>query len=318
MQIPRLSTGDFFFNMEKLFDVIIIGGSVAGLSTALTLGRALRNVVVIDCDSPCNQYTPESHNFFTRDGESPQALLSIARQQLQQYDNITFLSAKASAAEGQDGAFQVTAGDKTVKGRKVVLATGLRDLFPEIDGFESCWGKSVLHCPYCHGYEVRDRPTAVLANGEAAYHLGTLIHNWTKKLTVLTNGVSELRAEEQARLESFGITINERNIKRFFHHNGVLSSVVFDNEEQLPIEVIYASIPFEQQSDLCEQLGCKISSHHHIEVDDEQRTSIKGVFAVGDCTAQPRAISVASASGTKAGFTINLELMLEEKMPSDK
>lgn len=304
--------------MQNRFDVIIIGGSIAGISAALTLGRALRQVLVVDSGTPCNRQTPKSHNFLSRDGIPPLELIATSREQLARYENVTWLEGIANAAAGSDGEFEVTVGDRRFQSSKILLATGLRDLFPDIDGFKNCWGISVLHCPYCHGYEVRQETTAVLANGEAAYHLGTLIHHWTRKLVVLTNGVSELRLEEAQKLETLGIEINEKNIVKLVHNNGLLGKVQFEDGAVLPMKVIYASIPFEQQSDLGEKLLCKISSHKHIEVDDQQRTSIPGVFAAGDCTQEQRAVSVAAASGTIAGFTINLELLLNEKMPSDK
>jgi len=301
------------------YDVIVIGGSAAGLSAAMTLGRALRNVLIIDSCDPCNVQTPRSHNFLSRDGFSPSDIIKVSLEQVLAYPNITLISGEATHAVQEDDIFRIEISTgQSATCDKLLLATGLRDIFPDVEGFRECWGISVLHCPYCHGYEVRDEPTVIFANGEAAYHLSVMVHNWSKKLTVVTNGISELRFEEASRLEELGVTVIEKEVSRFEHENGHVKRIAFNDGTHFETNVIYASIPFEQKSDLAEQLGCKISSHNHIEVDDEQRTTIENVFAAGDCTAQARAISVAAASGTKAGFTINLEMVLNEKMPSDK
>ncbi|HEX9980998.1 MAG TPA: NAD(P)/FAD-dependent oxidoreductase [Flavobacterium sp.] len=297
---------------DKSYDVIIIGGSAAGLSAALTLARALRQVLIIDCGTPCNMQTPRSHNFFTQDGNTPAAILDQAKEQVLSYPNVTFLHDKVVQAQSIDDAFAVeTESGETFDSKKILLCTGLSDQKPDISGFAECWGITVLHCPYCHGYEVRNEPTAIFANGEAAYHLGVLINNWTKNITVLTNGTSELRNEEMEKLTELGITVIDNEIEAFENDNGRLSTVRFKDGSSFDVGVVYASIPFQQQSSLAEELGCKISSHGHVDVDTEQRTSIQGVYAAGDNTAQQRAISVAAASGTKAGFTINIDLILK-------
>ncbi len=300
--------------VDSNFDVIIIGGSAAGLSAAMTLGRSLRNVLVIDSCEPCNIQTPQSHNFITQDGNSPIDILATAKEQVLKYPNVTFVDDHAVTAKCENDHFYIeTENGNRYRADKLVLCTGLKDKMPDVRGFAECWGISVLHCPYCHGYEVRNRPTAIFANGEAAYHLGILINNWTSDITILTDGISELRFEEAAQLEERGIKVNEKEVEQFIHNNGNLQGVRFKDGTTFDIGVVYASIPFEQQSDLAEQLGCKISSHNHIDVDDEQRTSIEGVYAAGDCTAQQRAISLAAASGTKAGFTVNLDIVLKRE-----
>jgi thioredoxin reductase len=188
----------------------------------------------------------------------------------------------------------------------------LTDIFPEIPGFPDCWGISILHCPYCHGYEIRDIPTAVMANGEAAFHVAMLIYNWTPHITVLTNGVSQLRQQEMETLESLGIKIIETEIGSVTHRDGQLEMIEFVDGSQFPITAMYASVPFRQQSALAEKLGCKMTAKGHVEVDAQHRTSVEGVYAAGDNTAEHRAISVAAASGTVAGFTINFDHVIPE------
>ncbi|HLA56428.1 MAG TPA: NAD(P)/FAD-dependent oxidoreductase [Flavobacterium sp.] len=297
--------------MPQRYDVIIIGGSSAGLSAAMTLGRSLRKVLVIDSNEPCNIQTPRSHNFITQDGKAPAEIAAFIKQEVLKYPTITFIADKAINAIAEENGFTVETKTEKFQTENILLATGLTDMMPDIPGFAECWGISILHCPYCHGYEVRGQETAILANGEAAYHLGILINHWTQKITALTNGISELRNEEAEKLSALNINVIENEIEAFVHTDGQLEKVKFKDGTYFPIKVMYASIPFRQQSDLAEKLGCKFNAHGHIDIDAEQRTSITGVYAAGDNTAQHRAISVAAASGTRAGFAINAEMILK-------
>ena len=174
---------------EQLFDVIIIGGSYAGLSAAMSLGRSSRNVLVIDSGKPCNLQTPHSHNFLTRDGEKPAELAAIAKAQVLAYPTVKMISAFAAGATKTDFGFSIsTSENQNFKTKKIVLATGVKDIFPNIIGFAQCWGISVLHCPYCHGYEVKNKKLGVIANGEIGYEFSKLIYNLSKDLTIFTNG----------------------------------------------------------------------------------------------------------------------------------
>ena len=296
------------------FDVAIVGGSAAGIAAALTLGRSMRTVVVFDDGNPCNIQALKSHNFITRDGIEPAEFLSKGREELANYETVRQIHDRIVAITGEDGKFELSdQNGNSYQSEKVILATGLHDEMPEIVGFAQCWGISVLHCPYCHGYEVAGKPTIVFANGEAAYHLSVLISNWTKSVTVVTNGISELRHEEAVKIENLGIKVIEKPVQKFIHQNGRLQKIAFDDGSQMDTSVMYASVPFKQHSTLAEELGCKMTSGGHIDVDDQHRTSIAGVYAAGDCIAQPRALSVASASGTKAAFTVNAEWVLRER-----
>src|SRR5690348_8645980 len=179
------------------FDVIIIGGSFAGLSAAMSLGRALRNVLIIDNGLPCNRQTPHSHNFITQDGKTPTEIATLAREQVSQYNTIKFRSGAVHKALKKGNTFEViTKTDELFYSKKLIIATGLRDIMPDINGFEECWGISVIHCPYCHGYEVRNEKTGILANGDQGFDLSRLVSNWTKDLTLYTNGKSTLTTEK--------------------------------------------------------------------------------------------------------------------------
>src|SRR3954454_530441 len=194
----------------KQFDVIIVGGSYAGLAAGMALGRALRNVLIIDGGNPCNKQTPRSHNFLTNDGKSPKEIARLAKQQVRKYETIGFLNALVTASIRTETGFQIQIqSSDTFSAKKVVFATGIKDIMPGIPGFAECWGISVLHCPYCHGYEVRHQRTGILGNGEYGYEFSKVISNWAKDLTLFTNGASTLTTGQSEKLERNHIRIVE-------------------------------------------------------------------------------------------------------------
>ncbi|HEV7380061.1 MAG TPA: NAD(P)/FAD-dependent oxidoreductase, partial [Dyadobacter sp.] len=187
---------------NKKWDVIIVGGSYAGLAAEMSLGRAIRNVLIIDSGKPCNAQTPHSHNFLSRDGITPAELATIAREQVLAYPSVQILNGTATSVSGTNGNFVVgTEAGQEFHTRKVLFATGVRDLIPEIPGVRECWGISVIHCPYCHGYEVRNEKTGIWINGSATLEFASLIRNWTPELTILTNGEATFDADTFRKLD---------------------------------------------------------------------------------------------------------------------
>lgn len=300
--------------MEKQtnFDVIIIGGSYAGLSAAMSLGRSLRSVLVIDSGQPCNRQTPHSQNFLTHDGHAPAQIAAEARQKLTKYDTIKFHNGLAVAVGKTDRRFEVTAqsGEK-FSGKKLIFATGIRDIMPDIPGFSDCWGISVIHCPYCHGYEYRGKKTAILANGAKAYHLASLVNNLTDDLTLLTSGRVEVDFPAAEKLKANGIEINEKEVVEIVHDRGHVKEVVFSDGSREAFTAIYAALPFEQHTDLPETLGCAFTEYGYIQVDTMQKTTVDGVFACGDNAAMMRSVANAVASGNVTGAIVNKELVDE-------
>lgn len=295
------------------YDVICIGGSYAGLSAALALGRSLRRVLVIDAGKPANRQTPHSHNFLTRDGATPAQLTAISREQLKLYSTLSFLDDTALTATTDTAGFRVTtAGGHTFSSRKLLLATGLVDMLPNLPGFAECWGRSVLHCPYCHGYEVRHQPVGILANGEVGYELATLIQHWNPDLTLYTNGPATLTEAQHYTVKMLNIPIVETLLTAIEHQNGFVSNLVLANEDRVFLNALYARVPFQLSSDLAQQLGCQLTDHNLIEVTDFGATTAPGVFAAGDATTMFRQVALAVASGSKAGAWINRELIAED------
>ena len=181
----------------KDFDVIIVGGSYSGLAAGMALGRSLRRVLIIDSGKPCNRQTPHSHNFITQDGKTPKEIATLAKQQVEKYETVTFFNGLATNGVKTKEGFEIqTASGETFFAKKIIFATGIKDIMADIEGYADCWGISVLHCPYCHGYEVRNEITGILGNGEYGFEFSGLISNWTKKLTLFTNGKSTLTTEQ--------------------------------------------------------------------------------------------------------------------------
>lgn len=297
---------------ETIFDVIIIGGSYSGLASAMALGRALRNILIIDSGKPCNKQTPHSHNFLTQDGNTPKQISETAKLQVQKYDTVKFYNGIAINATKEDFGFAVkTNSEEIFKAKKLIFATGLKDIFPKIEGFSECWGISILHCPYCHGYEVRNEETGIIANGEAGFEYARLISNWTKKLTIFTNGKSNFTKEQTEKLSSKNIQIIEKEILKVNHSEGKVESVEFADNSKAEVKAIYARPDFEQHCKIPIDLGCEINEQGLLKVDAFQKTTIKNIYACGDNCAM-RSLALAVSTGTMAGVVVNKELIEEE------
>ncbi|SHG33979.1 NAD(P)/FAD-dependent oxidoreductase [Pedobacter caeni] len=297
---------------SNLLDVIIIGGSYAGLSAGMTLGRAMRKVLIIDSGKPCNAQTPHSHNFLTLDGERPAEIARKAKEQVLAYPTVSFRNDLVISAKKPDGFFELTtASGEMFSARKLLFTTGVKDLMPDIKGFAACWGISVIHCPYCHGYEVRHQKTAVLINGNDAFHFAQILSNWTKELVLFTNGPITLDTEQQEQLKKNNIQWIETPVGRLLHTDGQLKSIVLSDGEEHSFSVMYARIPFEQHSSIPQELGCKLNEQGYLEVSEMQQTSVAGIYAAGDNTTMGRSVAIAVAAGVRSGSMINYELIMD-------
>jgi len=294
------------------FDVIIIGGSYAGLSAAMALGRSLKKVLVVDSGLPCNRQTPHSHNFLTQDGKTPLEIAMLAKQQVQKYTTVGWVEDHVIGCTPFDFGFELeTASGKSFSSRKLIFATGIADQMPAIKGFAECWGISVIHCPYCHGYEFRNRKTGIIANGDRAAHLASLVNNLTDRLTILTSGQAEFSAEQLKLFQKHKIDIVQSDITEIIHQEGKVTHLVFENGDMLPFDAVYAAIPFEQHCSLPVSMGCELTEQGYIRVDAYQKTTIPGIFACGDNSNLMRSVANAVSSGNIAGAMANMELTRE-------
>lgn len=297
------------------YDVVIVGGGPAGLSAALALGRARRNVLLLDGNEPRNARTHASHNFFSRDGEHPLELRRLGREQLAPYTTVQIQDREIVRAEGHDGEFclRFTDGDE-IGTRKVILATGVRDIMPDIEGFRQLWGSSVFACPYCDGWERRDQQWAVLAAPPEALPYAALLASWTRDLVLLTNGFEEIDPETTRGLAAMSIPVRTEPIVRLDAEGDRLQRIVFASGESLERSVLFNRPRQERRIDLARQLGCELvvdgPTPDLIRVDAMHQTTVAGVFAAGDVTTMMQSIAVAVSSGSAAAAMANHQLAL--------
>ena len=294
------------------YEVIIVGGSYAGLSAALVLGRSLRRVLVLDSGKPANRQTPHTHSFLTRDGATPADLRAVAQRQALTYPTVQLIEAVATSATRQATGFVVTTDTgNSYSASRLLLATGLVDQLPPIPGLAECWGVSVLHCPYCHGYEVHGQPLGVLANGDEGFEFSKMIHHWSSDLTLFTNGPSTLSAEQRAALQRHQIAIVETPVSAIPHQHGQLSGLVLDDQTHYPLTALFARPSIHQAATMAWELGCLHDDMGFVQVDDWGRTNVPGVFAAGDTQTMMRQVMVAGTNGLRAAVSINKELIEE-------
>lgn len=296
---------------NKDFDVIIIGGSYAGLSAGMALGRSLRNVLIIDNGKPCNRQTPHSHNFITHDGKAPKEIATLAREQVEKYNTMKFHEGTVTKISKNDEFAVETQDGNSFHAKKLILASGVKDVMPDIPGFAECWGISVLHCPYCHGYEVRNETTGILSDADMAYDFTKVVYNLTKNLSLLTNGRSALSEEQKEKLAGNKISLIEDQVESIEHENGHIRKVIFKTGKEISLNALYAKIPFIQNVDTSE-LGCELTEQGFIKVDFMQKTNIPGLFACGDNITMMRSVANAIAQGNFTGAVVNKELAEEQ------
>jgi len=295
------------------YEVVIIGGSYAGLSAAMSLGRSLRQSLVIDSGLPCNRQTPHSHNFLTMDGETPAAIAAKAREQVLHYQSVSFLNDVAITGKKlKEGFLITTEKGHEIVANKLVFATGIRDQMPEIKGFAECWGISVIHCPYCHGYEFRGKKTGIMASGEKVFHIASLVNNLTNKITILSSEQSSFTADQIRKLNDHQIQVIQSEVVEIEHQEGKINSVVFKDGTKEEFDAVYAAIPFVQHCDIPVQLGCELTETGYIKVDGFYKTTVDGVFACGDNSSMMRSVANAIGSGNMVGAIVNKILTDEQ------
>ena len=295
------------------YDVVIIGGGPAGLSAARALGRARKHVLLCDSGPRRNAAAVHMHNFVTRDGVTPDEFRSLAREQLSQYPSVVVEDVLVGRVAGAKGAFRVAAGADSVDARRILLCTGMIDEPLPVDGFRELWGHAIVQCPYCHGWESRDRPWGYLARAEHASHLPMFalqLRGWTSDVCVFTNGDFELPDAARGQLIAAGLRIETARIGRLVARDRRLEAIELSNGVQVACELLFAHPP-QRQVDVVRALGVALDSEGFVEVDPMSRqTSVPGVFAAGDLTTRMQAAIAAAASGMQAAAMINAELMM--------
>lgn len=292
-------------------EVAIIGGSFSGLSAALSLVRSLRKIIVFDSERPCNKTTPASHNFITHDGESPDSIRTKAITDLKKYPNFKLQLGEVETIEKTEKGFLLKGnGFSPIQTDKIIFATGLKDILPEIPGFAESWGKSVIHCPYCHGYEFVGNKTGLWMNEPGIFEHSNFLKHWTKELTIYTNGPIQFPKEEQSKLENEGIQIVTDLVEALVHQKGQISAIKLKSGKENHIDALYTRLPMVQHSKLPEEIGCKLLPSGHLEVTNFYETNVPGVYAVGDMSSMFRSVANAVHSGNIAGAMLNRAMIL--------
>ncbi|MDP3385356.1 MAG: NAD(P)/FAD-dependent oxidoreductase [Phenylobacterium sp.] len=294
------------------YDVIIVGGGFAGMSAALQLARARRPILVVDAGQPRNRFAAASHGFLGQDGAAPMAIMREALRQLSAYSTVDFVHGRAASATGELDGFEVTLEDGEVQtARRLVLATGVADTLPAIPGLTERWGQSVMHCPYCHGYEVRDRRIGVLANHPMASHQALMLPDWGPT-TFFTQGVVALDAELSAKLAARGVAVETTPVIEVLGEAPAISGVRLADGRITPLEAIFTAPKTAPASDLAQQLGCALEdgmTGPHVRLEAGQQTTVPGVYSAGDVASPMHNATLASAAGVMAGIGAHQSLI---------
>ena len=295
------------------YDVIIVGAGPAGLSAALVLGRSRRRVLVSNAGQHRNAVSRALHGFLTRDGIDPRELLRIGRQQLDHYDTVKVQDIGVTNIISDNGRFALTLTDGTqLFTRKVLLATGMVDELPDIPGFETFYGRSIFHCPYCDGWEVRGQPLAVYGHGTNGPGLALELTGWSSDLTLVTDGPWEINAEDREKLGRNRIQIREQKIVRLEGDDGILERIVFEDGAILKCRAMFFNQGHRQHSDLAARLGVNIDPHGDEVVSNRhESTNVPGIYVAGDAAFHTHFVIIAASEGAIAAFAINSALLRE-------
>ncbi|MDO9019138.1 MAG: NAD(P)/FAD-dependent oxidoreductase [Deltaproteobacteria bacterium] len=296
------------------YDVIIVGGGPAGLSAALALGRARKRVLLCDAGPRRNAAAVHIHNFVTRDGTPPDEFRAVGREQLVAYPKVEVRDAPVGGLTGSSGAFQVAVGEEIVEARRVLLCTGMIDELPAIDGLRELWGHAVFQCPYCHGWEVQDRPWGYLARAADLAHLvpfAILLRAWTRDVVAFTGGAFEVPEDSLERLRAAGVRIETAPLARLVADGQQLQAVELTDGARVPCEALFAHPP-QRQVGLVRALGVGLDDDGFVRVDPMTReTSVAGIYASGDLTTRMQGAIFAAAAGVQAAAAINGALTME-------
>jgi thioredoxin reductase len=296
-----------------MHDVIIVGAGPAGLSAALMLGRCRRRVLVFDTGTPRNASSHALHGYLTRDGTPPKDFLALAREELRTYDTVRLCAGEVTAAECAASRFVVTlrSGERHAA-RKLLLATGVADNLPEIPGFRDLYGRSVFHCPYCDGWELRDAPLAVYGRGARGLGLSLELTLWSRDLVLCTDGPPGIDDGGLERLAANGVEVRDERLARLEGRDGLLERIVFQSGAALPRRALFFTTGQYQRSPLLAQLGCEFNEKGTVMTGKYESTHLPGLFVAGDASRAVQWVVVAAAEGAEAAFAINTDLLRED------
>ena len=297
--------------MQTTYDVIVIGGSYAGMAAALQLARGRRKVAVIDAGIRRNRFATHSHGLLGQDGKSPSVIAEEAKAQLVKYPSVTWIEGSALSAEKRGDLFTVTTADSSLSAKRLVLATGVSDHLPAITGLQDRWGRSVFHCPYCHGYELNQGPLGVLAVSEASIHQALLIPDWGPT-TFFTNNCFMPNDLQRQQLAARNVQIETETISEIAGEQSVI--VKLTNGRLVEMAGLFVASLTKPASSIAYDLGCELAESpvgFYVKTGELKQTSIPGVFACGDLGRAMGSVTFAIGDGAQAGFAVHRSLIFD-------
>jgi thioredoxin reductase len=296
----------------EIYDCIIVGGGPAGLNAAIVLGRCRRKLVIFDNEQHRNRHSHGIHNYLTRDDILPHDFLRLCHRELEKYSVQTIHKKVISAKKNEQETFAVKDENGTIYySKKLLIATGLTDTLPDIEGFKELFGKSVFHCPYCDGWEVRDKKIGVYARNKEGWELALSLKAWSDNVTLYTNGRNKVKSFQKEYLDANEIPVIATQILKLHGENGQLQKIIFKNGEERDCDALFFVNGYTQQCNIAEAFGSEVNKKGVIVTNRYQQTNIKGLYVAGDASKDMQFVVVAGAEGAKAGVTINKELQKE-------
>lgn len=291
------------------YDVVIVGGGPAGLSAALVLARGCKRVLLCDAGTPRNAAAHGVYGFVTRDGVAPAEFRRVAHEQLKAYPSVTTKNLMIENITPIEGGFEVQSAEGTVTTRRVLLVSGMIDVLPEnVPGYRELWGKSLFQCPYCHGYEVKEKSWGVWTASAQWIEHAIFFTGWSRDVMVFTNGEYPVPTEIKEKLTRAGVALEERKILGLKVRDGLLSAVQVEGGE-VERGVLFVRPP-QTQAPLIQRLGLSLDEMGFVKVNELQQTSLPGIYAAGDLITMKQGAMVAASSGAMAAYGMNHELTM--------
>ena len=298
--------------MNQNIDVLIVGGGPAGLTAALTLARGGRVVMVCDDGQPRNARASHMQNFPSRDGTPPAEFRDQIKKDLAKYEHVYFNNIGVQSITKNNQQFDIVLNDQTkFTVKKIILAHGVKDTLPDLPGVNEIFGKSLFFCPYCHGYEHKNQPIALLGNGDFIIHMAPIVSGLTNDLKVFTNGAATISVEQMQKLQKHNIEVIEDEIESFIHEGEDLKAIKLKNNKVIPRLFAFTHANFKLRSDLGIKLGCELTEMGLYKMDEMGKTSVHGVFAAGDVVGMRHSVLMACNSGQLAAASTNYEILSE-------